>query len=78
MNAVSSLLQSSNLFKTRAEAVSAQVQRVATKELAMELIVRLLHQEGVDRQAALARRMGCVSDDRRRGETAIWKARFRA
>ncbi len=35
-------------FKTRAEAVSAQVHRVATKELAMELIVRLLHSEGVD------------------------------
>src|ERR1700674_1943846 len=34
-------------FKTRAEAVSAQVERVATKELAMELIVRLLHKEGV-------------------------------
>ncbi|HVJ04484.1 MAG TPA: lactate utilization protein [Candidatus Saccharimonadales bacterium] len=38
------------LFKLRAEAVSAQVQRVATKELALELIVRLLHQEGVDDQ----------------------------
>jgi L-lactate dehydrogenase complex protein LldG len=35
-------------FKTRAEAVSAQVERVATKELAMELIVRLLHREGVE------------------------------
>ncbi len=34
-------------FKMRAEAVSAQVQRVANKELATELIVRLLHQEGV-------------------------------
>jgi len=31
----------------RAEAVSAQVQRVATKELALELIVRLLHEESV-------------------------------
>jgi L-lactate dehydrogenase complex protein LldG len=35
------------LFKLRAEAVSAQVHRVASNELAMELIVRLLHQEGV-------------------------------
>jgi L-lactate dehydrogenase complex protein LldG len=35
-------------FKARAEAVSAQVERVANKELAMELIVRLLHREGVD------------------------------
>src|SRR5471030_1815129 len=35
-------------FKMRAEAASAQVQRVATKELAMELIILLLHQEGVD------------------------------
>jgi L-lactate dehydrogenase complex protein LldG len=34
-------------FKMRAEAVSAQVQQVANKELAIELIVRLLHQEGV-------------------------------
>jgi L-lactate dehydrogenase complex protein LldG len=32
----------------RAEAVSAQVQRVATKELAMELIAHLLQKEGVD------------------------------
>jgi len=38
-------------FKARAEAVSAQVERVATKELAMELIVRLLHREGVDDKA---------------------------
>ena len=45
------ILESSTIiesFKTRAEAVSAQVQRVATKELAIELIVRLLHQEGVE------------------------------
>lgn len=34
-------------FQARAEAVSAEVHRVATKELAMELIVRLLHREGV-------------------------------
>lgn len=38
-------------FITRAEAVSAQVQRVANKELALELIVRLLHQEGVENKA---------------------------
>ena len=36
------------LFKMRAEAVSAQVQRVANKELALELLVRLLYQEGVE------------------------------
>ncbi len=34
-------------FKTRAEAVSAQVQRVATRELALELILRLLREENV-------------------------------
>lgn len=48
MNAViesSAIIES---FKTRAEAVSAQVHRVATKESATELIIRLLHQEGVD------------------------------
>ena len=50
-----------NLFKTRAEAVSAQVQRVATRQLAIELIVRLLHQEGVDDKPQLARRMGLSS-----------------
>ena len=45
---MSAIIESSALiesFKTRAEAVSAQVERVATKELAMELVVRLLHQE---------------------------------
>jgi L-lactate dehydrogenase complex protein LldG len=36
------------LFKARAEAVSAQVQRVANKESALELIVSLLKQEGVE------------------------------
>jgi L-lactate dehydrogenase complex protein LldG len=35
-------------FKAHAEAVSAQVFRVATRELAMESVVHLLHQEGVD------------------------------
>jgi L-lactate dehydrogenase complex protein LldG len=35
-------------FTTRAGAVSAQVERVATTEAAMELVVRLLQQEGVD------------------------------
>jgi L-lactate dehydrogenase complex protein LldG len=47
---MSTVIESSAIiesFRTRAEAVSAQVQRVATKELAMELIVRLLHEEGV-------------------------------
>ena len=36
------------LFIARAESVSAQVQRVATKELALELVVRLLQEEGVE------------------------------
>ena len=47
MNAViesSELLES---FKARAEAVSAQVKRVANRALALELVVRLLQQEGV-------------------------------
>ncbi len=39
---------STESFKSRAEAVSAQVHRVATKELALELIVRLLHHENVE------------------------------
>jgi len=48
MNAI---LESSALveqFKTRAEAVSAQVERVATKGQALDLIIRLLQQEGVE------------------------------
>lgn len=36
-----------DLFKARAEAVGAQVQRVATRQLAIELIVRLLNRERV-------------------------------
>jgi L-lactate dehydrogenase complex protein LldG len=36
-----------DLFTLRAEAVSAQVQRVATKQLALELAIQLLQQEGV-------------------------------
>jgi L-lactate dehydrogenase complex protein LldG len=36
------------LFTKRAESVSAQVQRVATKESAMELVALLLQQEGVE------------------------------
>ncbi len=35
-------------FTTRAEAVSAQVHSVATKQLALELVVRLLQQEGIE------------------------------
>ncbi len=35
-------------FRMRAESVSAQVEQVATKELAMELVARLLQQEGVE------------------------------
>jgi L-lactate dehydrogenase complex protein LldG len=48
MNAVIESSAIIEAFKTRAEAVSAQVERVASKELAMELIVRLLHREGVE------------------------------
>jgi L-lactate dehydrogenase complex protein LldG len=50
---MSAILESSAMiesFLTRAEAVSAHVERVATKELAIELIVRLLHKEGVNDQ----------------------------
>ena len=35
-------------FRSRAEAVGAQVERVATRELALEFVVRLLHQEAVN------------------------------
>ena len=48
---MSTVLESSaliELFKTRAEAVSAKVERVATKGEALDLIVRLLQQEGVE------------------------------
>ncbi len=48
---MSAILESSAIiesFKSHAEAVSAQVQRVATKQMALELIARLLHEEGVD------------------------------
>jgi L-lactate dehydrogenase complex protein LldG len=50
---MSAILESAEivaLFKTRAEAVSAQVERVANRELALELVVRLLQQEGVSEQ----------------------------
>jgi L-lactate dehydrogenase complex protein LldG len=50
MNAI---LESSSIidaFKAHAEAVSAQVLRVATKESALASILQLLHQEGVDDQ----------------------------
>ena len=48
---MSAIVESSAMiesFRMRAEAVSAQVERVATKELAMELVARLLQQEGVE------------------------------
>jgi L-lactate dehydrogenase complex protein LldG len=48
---MSAMIESSTmfeLFKLRAEGVSAQVQRVATRQLAIELVVRLLKEEGVD------------------------------
>jgi L-lactate dehydrogenase complex protein LldG len=48
---MSTVLESSaliELFKTRAGAVSAQVERVATKGEALDLIIRLLQQEGVE------------------------------
>jgi L-lactate dehydrogenase complex protein LldG len=48
---MSTVLESSAIFesfKMRAEAVSAQVERVATKQQAIDLIVRLLLKEGVE------------------------------
>jgi len=48
---MSTVLESSAIFesfKMRAEAVSAQVERVSTKEQALELIVNLLLKEGVE------------------------------
>ncbi len=48
---MSTVLESSaliELFKTRAGAVSAQVEQVATKEEALNLIIRLLQHEGVE------------------------------
>ena len=48
---MSSILESSAIiesFKARAEAVSAQVERASNRELALELVVRLLHNEGVE------------------------------
>ena len=47
---MNSILESSEIvesFKARAEEVSAQVERVANRELALELVIRLLQQEGV-------------------------------
>jgi L-lactate dehydrogenase complex protein LldG len=41
------------MFKLRAEAVSAQVERVSNKELALELIVRLLNKEGIEDKSGL-------------------------
>ena len=55
MNAVSESFAIVESFKTRAEAVSAQVHRVATSQLALELVIQLLRQEGVeDKPAARA------------------------
>ena len=48
MNVVTEPFAMVESFKTRAEAVSAQVQRVATRELALELILRLLREETVE------------------------------
>ena len=48
---MSAIVESSAMiesFRMRAESVSAQVERVATKELAMELVARLLQQEGIE------------------------------
>lgn len=47
MNAILESTQIVELFKARAAVVSAQVERVANRELALELVVRLLQQEGV-------------------------------
>jgi L-lactate dehydrogenase complex protein LldG len=48
MNAVLDSSEMVESFKARAEAVSAQVERVANREAALELVVRLLQQEGVN------------------------------
>jgi len=48
---MSVMIESSTMFesfKLRAEGVSAQVQRVATKELALDLVISLLREEGVE------------------------------
>jgi L-lactate dehydrogenase complex protein LldG len=48
---MTAILESSALiesFKARAEAVSAKVEQFATKQEALDLIIRLLQQEGVD------------------------------
>ncbi len=48
---MSTVLESSaliELFKTRAEAVSAKVEHVASKQEALNLIIRILLQEGVE------------------------------
>jgi len=47
MNAIIESSQIAEAFKARAEAVSAQVERVEDKALALELVVRLLRVEGV-------------------------------
>jgi L-lactate dehydrogenase complex protein LldG len=69
-----------DLFITRAEAVSAQVQRVSTKSLAMELMVRLLHQEGVaDKPGCYAVWAACPmlgAADRRVLESSVPGLRF--
>ncbi len=51
MNAILESSQVFESFRTRAEAVSAQVERVATSELALELIISKLHLEGVRDEA---------------------------
>ncbi|MGA3127812.1 MAG: lactate utilization protein [Candidatus Korobacteraceae bacterium] len=48
---MSAIIESSTmfeLFKMRAEGVSAQVHRVANREVAIELVIRLLQEEGVN------------------------------
>jgi L-lactate dehydrogenase complex protein LldG len=48
MNATAEVPSGIQSFTQRAEAVSAKVERFATKEAALEYVVRLLHTEGVE------------------------------
>jgi L-lactate dehydrogenase complex protein LldG len=67
-------------FIMRAESVSAQVQRVATKEQALELVARLLQEEGVENKPhCYAAWAGCAmigEVERQKMERAVPGLRF--
>jgi len=80
MNAI---LESSPIissFQTHAEAVSAQVLRAASRELALQSVVQLLHQEGVedkpDFYAVWARCPMVGPDERKKLESAVPGLKF--